>query len=899
MAFRHTPRVRMYIGGDWRDVTTHVRADAKVTISRGRGSPSTSTPPSTCSFVLNNDDLRYSSRNPISPYYGLIGRNTPVEVSETLGVDTFERNVTNGWGSTDTGQSWSLFGGGGTVAQSDLQVAAGKGTMSVPVVAGNRVCLLAADTYLDVDVMVDVSVSVSNITGGDIEPGNIYLRSDAAAGTYYMCRVVITSAEAVTVTFHHSSAGQLATPVTIAGLTHSAAQTLRVRAQVEGNTLRAKVWAASTGEPYDWAIAVSDTRIVTAGRVGLRNGVAAANTNALPWVFSNDNLTISSMRYAGEIGALPTDSDVSNKVKTVSIEAAGILRRLGQGDAPVQSVMRRAVLGLGTPLLAYWPCEDIDGTLPGPSSALPGGQAMSGVPDYEADDSAFLCSDKLPTMGGAFLYGQVPAHTSSGREQVRWLMQIPAAGITNGAIILRIFTQGGSTGYWAVTYNTGGGLSLTIFNKYGAQIFSSGYGFSVNGNARRYSLELMQNGADIDWALSEVFGTGASGVSGTLAGNTFGQISEVFFAPDGDTVIGHVSAENQVTSTFALQAQLAAFTGETSVARLIRLCAENDVPFSYVGTSAASTPMGPQRVNTLLTLLRECEAADAGALYEPRGTVGLAYRTRTSSYALTPTVTIDASLKQLRHPFQPVEDDRATANDVTVKRTGGGEYRRTLDVGRMSTLAPPSGVGRYATSYDANVSTAADGGYLADWLLTLGTIDEPRYPNLGLHFDAPTVVVLERAARDLDIGHLVRVTNAGSMVGIYDPIDQLLFGCRETLSNYEHVIAINAEPYAPFAVTVLDSASTLIDSGTSRLTAGYSSSATSLSVTTNDPGDLFATAGIFPLVITVAGETMTVSAIAGATSPQTFTVSRSTNGVVKAQVAGAIVHVLTPTRLGL
>jgi hypothetical protein len=889
----------MHIGGDWRDVTAHARQSARTTISRGRGSPSTNTPPSTCAFELNNNDLRYSPRNPTGPYYGLLGRNTPVEVSETLAVDTFSRTVANDWGTADTGQRWVTFGAGGSILVSDWQVPAftGTGTMSVPVVAGYRLCLLSTPICLDADVMADIALTVSNITGGDVEPGNIYLRSNDTASVYYMCRVVITSAEAVTVTFHNHG-GQLAAPVTIAGLTHTASQTLRVRAQIEGNTLRAKVWAATAGEPYDWAITVHDTSITTPGRVGIRNGIASSNTNTLPLVFASSNVIVSSMRYAGEIGALPSDSDVSNKVKTVSVEAAGILRRLGQGDVPLQSVMRRAVLGLGAPLVAYWPMEDAEGTLPGPSSALPGGSPMIGTTlDYQADDTAFPCSDKLPTLSSGFVYGNTPNYVSSGANQVRWLMQVPATGMTHGALVMRAFTYGGTTGYWAVTYQTGGGLSLIIFDTNGTQIFAQGYGFSVNGKARRYSLELTQNGANIDWALSEVQASGASGVSGTLAGRTFGRIADVLLVPDSGTVLGHVSIENQVTSTFALGAQLDAYNNETAIERLTRLCAENAVPFAYVGSSAVSTRMGPQRVNTLLTLLRECESADAGSLGESRGAVGLSYRTRSSSYALTPTVTIDAGLAQLRHPFQPVEDDRSTANDVTVERTGGGAYRRTLDSGRMSTQAPPTGVGRYATTYKANVSTALDGGYLADWLLTLGTIDEARYPNLGLLFDAtPT---LEPAGRDIDVGHLVRVVNAGTMVGIYDPIDQLVLGYRETLSDYEHTLSVNAEPASAYAVTVLDSATTVLDSGTSTLTTGYSATATSLSVTTTAPGDLFATSGIFPLVIIVAGETMTVSAISGATSPQTFTVSRSTNGVVKTQTAGAPVHVFNPTRLGL
>jgi hypothetical protein len=82
----------------------------------------------------------------------------------------------------------------------------------------------------------------------------------------------------------------------------------------------------------------------------------------------------------------------------------------------------------------------------------------------------------------------------------------------------------------------------------------------------------------------------------------------------------------------------------------------------------------------------------------------------------------------------------------------------------------------------------------------------------------------------------------------------------------------------------------------SALAAGVSSSATSLSVSTTNPGSpLWTTsAGDLPFDILVAGERMTVTAISGASSPQAFTVVRSVNSVVKAQTAGAPLTLFYP-----
>ncbi|MGW2720860.1 carbohydrate binding domain-containing protein [Streptomyces sp. NPDC001492] len=55
----------------------------------------------------------------------------------------------------------------------------------------------------------------------------------------------------------------------------------------------------------------------------------------------------------------------------------------------------------------------------------------------------------------------------------------------------------------------------------------------------------------------------------------------------------------------------------------------------------------------------------------------------------------------------------------------------------------------------------------------------------------------------------------------------------------------------------------------------------------------------FPFDIRVGGEVVTVTRIAGGTSPQTFTVTRSVNGVVKAQTAGTAVELAHPYSIAL
>ena len=74
--------VEMNVGGTWTDITTDVYGGGRgnIQITRGAANESTSLEPGRAMMTLNNRDGKYSPRNPTSPYYGLIGRNTPVRV---------------------------------------------------------------------------------------------------------------------------------------------------------------------------------------------------------------------------------------------------------------------------------------------------------------------------------------------------------------------------------------------------------------------------------------------------------------------------------------------------------------------------------------------------------------------------------------------------------------------------------------------------------------------------------------------------------------------------------------------------------------------------------------------------------------------------------------------------
>jgi hypothetical protein len=72
--------VELWIDNGWVDITSRVRQSGDIKITRSRGDGQSRVQPKRCSLTLNNADGLFSSKNGSSPYYGKIGKNTPIRV---------------------------------------------------------------------------------------------------------------------------------------------------------------------------------------------------------------------------------------------------------------------------------------------------------------------------------------------------------------------------------------------------------------------------------------------------------------------------------------------------------------------------------------------------------------------------------------------------------------------------------------------------------------------------------------------------------------------------------------------------------------------------------------------------------------------------------------------------
>jgi type 1 fimbria pilin len=233
----------------------------------------------------------------------------------------------------------------------------------------------------------------------------------------------------------------------------------------------------------------------------------------------------------------------------------------------------------------------------------------------------------------------------------------------------------------------------------------------------------------------------------------------------------------------------------------MRLCGEQSVPVTLFGSVTDTPQMGPQPTDILANLLQDCENVDLGMMFERRAIFGLAYITRANMQNQNPSCILDYSKSQIVLPLQPTDDDALTRNDIIATRgtafATGSSFEVQKTSGPMSINDPPNGVGLYQYSVTANLFADTQLPNFAAWLMTLGTVDQFRYPVITI--DMTRIEVSDgtfQAVAGLDIGNFLQIINAPPF--LQNPIDQLCFGFAESMNAFEWTIAINAVPQDPW-----------------------------------------------------------------------------------------------------
>jgi len=652
--------------------------------------------------------------------------------------------------------------------------------------------------------------------------------------------------------------------------------------------------------------------------------------------------------FTGEVSAWPNRANLPGTDSFMPIEAAGILRRINQGDQSVTTGLEQFYRS--TTPISYWALTDgptavkgavTAGTFQG-SSLFPApnaGVVMEFGAGVLADHlTPVLRLNDTVEVGGpggpsGYLTG-LARGSDTTPDALAWEFTFRAdptvsgTGAEMGLLHLDANIEGSTLGtydQWALEARRGADddLSLSvILDSLGesptvvALANTAPLAAIADGQLHHVRLQLEQNGADTDY---EVYLDGSSVISGTRAGHTLRRSYGLSFSYDRAAAtgldflaLGHVIVWENLANIPAVADTFTAvsgFAGETAGRRIQRLCDELDIAFvPGTGVDADlddSEPMGLQYGDYFSNQLAECEQTDMGLLGETRTGVALFYFTRRDLYNQTPLAIIDYDAGELSPPIDPVDDDQDTHNDVFAQRREGSSFQATVESGPLSIQQPPNGVGRYKDEYQVNVQTDARLEGIAWWRVSLGTVDAARFPQVSVNRANPAVAAsvndLLTTIKAVDVGEVIRILSGPKLraaYGIYDDTDLLVVGGRVWTDGTEHIRTFNCVPYQPYVVARYQSSDSRYDTAGSELAAGISSSATTLSIAST-AGTLWTTnvGGGFDL--NVAGERMTVTAISGASSPQSATVIRSVNGVVKAHAAGADVRLWQPAKYAL
>lgn len=907
MAFQRTLQGHIAVDGAWVDISSDIRQNDGATITIGGMDEQRGLVPAKCVFTLNNRHRDYSPHNPKSIYYRKLGQNTLTTLRLMVALHDFGATTSNGWsaadpvGIRDTTYPWTLVG-----TAADFAEGSGAATISLNGTNIYHYAALADVKYETIGVLLESTVAINDITGGPIEPGNILFRGVGTnpTETYYMVRVSISASEVLTVALMTEAGTVLAGPVTVSGVVDAvSSKTITVRAECEGDIIRVRVWKTGTPEPTTWHLTDTDRTYKAAGWVAIRDGVATGNTNTLPIVFSHNRVEVYSPQYCGEVAKWPPSKSREGADRTVRIEAFDLFHRRRQGQTPpAKSALRSRFTDATVPPVAYWPCEDSSGATSVASDSPADPMHVFGGADF-GSSTVFACSAPLPVLSAATFTGRVPTYTpTAGQTQIRFLLSVPAAGDANGEKVLRATMTGGSAVLWDVVYNSGSGGSLTL-NIYGGSglLYTSGaVGPALNGVPSWVSLEMTQDGADIDFQLF-VLGTGGTGggIVATLTANTYNRVDVLHFGGDATftaVTVGHITVDKQIESIVGLITELRGYVPEEAHQRIERLSTVENVT-AHVG-SVNTHSMGAQPIKNYLDQLEECAIVDLGGMGTCRGENAIRYTPLRYFYNQTPAVVLDAAGTQLDE-FTPDFDNFLIRNKIRVKRSGGSEYTATATAGRLAAVdTADGGVGIYEDSPEVNMELDTDLPDQAGYRLLQGTIDKPRVPDLSVNLANPEVRADETLTRQLIDWHLwqrSQVENADEF-DLYDTVDLLTVGLTITLSTFTHRITANCVPYDPYRVLELDNDTyDRLDIDGSTLAEALDASETGVDVSNATPNDAYWGTDT-PYDIDIGGERMTVTSVSGTGATQTLTVTRNVNGLPggKTHSIGDEVHLADP-----
>lgn len=218
----------------------------------------------------------------------MVINNAPRAAEFSDVTDSFTRTESNGWGTADSGQAWTIATGTAANFSTDGSEAG----ISLASVAVPRQIALAA-TCRDLDLTWSKVV-----IGGGVVAATSPITIDLCAryvdaDNFYCVELLYGTDDSVTLRLRKMVAGSftLLDSALLSGVTGSGVA-FSVRLQAVGNHLRARAWNRAGSEPSTWHVEAEDESFPGAGQVAVRAMLESGNTNSLPVTFAFDGLSV-------------------------------------------------------------------------------------------------------------------------------------------------------------------------------------------------------------------------------------------------------------------------------------------------------------------------------------------------------------------------------------------------------------------------------------------------------------------------------------------------------------------------------------------------------------------------------------------------------------------------------
>jgi hypothetical protein len=422
----------------------------------------------------------------------------------------------------------------------------------------------------------------------------------------------------------------------------------------------------------------------------------------------------------------------------------------------------------------------------------------------------------------------------------------------------------------------------------------------VDGRPHHLSYQCVQNGPNVDIT---PYADGVVGATTPVVGvlgssvQIFTRNFDFFSASPTSTLAAHVAVYEFAAMTVPTvrASAAAAYAGELATTRIRRIAAEEHVPM--VCTSGLSPAMGPQPTGTLLDVLRDCEAVDMGVLYETNW--GLGYQSCNDRTNQPVSLALDKAQRHIAVEPEPADDDQRLRNKWTASRTNGSSYVKEQTSGPLGTQA--GGPGLYDDSITVNVNLDTQLPDQAGWRLHISTVDEDRWPSIAIRLHGTPTLIPSWAV--MPFGARMTFANPPSQVAP-DLIDAIIEGWAERWDTKSWDAVLATSPYSPYLIGTLatdtgDTGPTLLILTPDTLTLATAVDTTATSWSVNSSPVWTTNSEMFPRRILWEGEEIRLTNCSGASAPQTWTVVRSVNGIVKAHSAGSSGHLIHPGVLAL